>query len=111
MFKNDSGKLMVYASNNFSPNHRFQSVKTATEKMAKKLNLDFEIVRQTQGSSPIYVYYEDGNEEPIPLYCDEGKTCDLAEISGKIRNMMFVLSFHPRHASLKEARKTLFAFS
>ena len=79
--------------------------------MAKQLNLDFEVVRQTKSASPIYVYYETGNDEPIPIYCDEGKTGDLAEISSKIRNMMFVLSFHPRHAGLKRARKALFAFS
>jgi len=111
MFKNDSGKLMVYASNEASPGQRLRSVKTATEEMAKKLNMNFEMVRQVKGASPIYVYYENGEDEPIPLYCDEGKTGDLAEISSKIKNMIFVLSFHPRHAALKQARKALFAFS
>jgi len=111
MFKNDSGKLMVYASTEASPRQRLQSVKTAAKTMAKQLNLDFEMVKRAKGASPIYVYYENGNDEPIPLYCDEGKTGDLAEISSKIRNMMFVLSFHPRHAALKHARKALFAFS
>lgn len=111
MFKTDSGKLMVYASTGASPRQRLQSVKTAAETMAKQLNLDFEMVNKTNGSSPIYVYYENGNGEPIPLYCDEGKTGDLAEISSKIRNMMFVLSFHPKHVGLKNARKALFAFS
>jgi len=111
MFKTDSGKLMVYASTGVSPRRRLQSVKTAAETMAKQLNLDFEMVKQGTGTSPIYVYYENGNDEPIPLYCDEGKTGDLAEISSKIKNMMFVLSFHPRHAALKPARKALFAFS
>jgi hypothetical protein len=111
MFKTDSGKLLVYASTEVSPRRRLQSVKTAAETMAKQLNMDFEMVRQTNGTSPIYVYYENGDDEPIPLYCDEGKTGDQAEISSKIRNMMFVLSFHPRHTALKQARKTLFAFS
>ncbi len=111
MFKNDSGKLMVYASTTASPKQRLQSVKTATEKMAKQLNMDFELVRQTKGSASIYVYYENGNDEPIPIYCDEGKNGDLTEISSKLRNMMFVLSFHPRHAALKQARKALFAYS
>ncbi len=107
MYKTDSGKLMVYASATSSPKQRLQSVKTATEKMAKQLNLDFEMVKQTKGSTPIYVYYESGDKEPIPLYCDEGKTGDSSEISSKIRSMIFVLSFHPRHAALKQARKAL----
>jgi len=111
MFKTDSGKLMVYASAGSSPRQRLQSVKSATEKMAKQLNLSFEMVKQKQRSSAIYVYYEGGDEEPIPIYCDEGKTGDLGEISTKIRGMMFVLSFHPRHAVLKQARKALFTLS
>ncbi len=111
VFKNDSGKLTVYASADSSPKQRLKSVRTAAEKMAKQLDMDFEMVKQSQGASPIYVYYEDSNEEPIPIYCDEGKNGDLSEISGKIRNMMFVLSFHPRHAALRHFRKTLFALS
>ena len=102
---------MVYASTDESPRQRLQSVKTAAEKMAKQLNMDFEMVRPTHGVSPIYVYYENGDDEPIPLYCDEGKTGDLAEISSKIKNMMFVLSFHPRHVALARARAALVTFS
>ncbi len=102
---------MIYTSNPNSTTHRLQSVKNATEEMAKQLKLDFEIVRQTQGSSPIYVYYGCGNDEPIPLYCDEGKTGDPKEISSKIKNMIFVLSFHPRHKALRQAREALFTFS
>jgi hypothetical protein len=105
MFKNDLGKLSVHAS---PPNQRLQSVKAATEKTAKQLNLNFEMVKQQQGSGPIYVYYQLGDEEPIPIYCDEGKTGDSTEISSRIRSMMFVLSFHPRHSALKQARKVLF---
>lgn len=105
MFKNDLGKLTVHAS---QPNQRLQSVKTATEKMAKQLNLSFEMVKQQHGPGPIYVYYQCGEEEPIPIYCDEGKTGDSTEISSRIRSMMFVLSFHPQHSALKHARKALF---
>jgi hypothetical protein len=111
MFKSESGKLLVYASAVSSPNQRLQSVKSAAEEMAKQLNLNFELVKQTHGPSPIYVYYECGGQEPIPIYCDEGKTGGLSEISLKIRSMMFVLSFHPRHAALKQVRKTLFTLS
>lgn len=105
MFKNDMGKLMVYAS---PPSQRLQSVKAATEKMAKQLNLSFEMVKQKCSSGPIYVYYECGDDEPIPIYCDEGKTGDSTEISSRIKSMMFVLSFHPKHSALKQARKALF---
>jgi hypothetical protein len=108
MFKNDSGKLMVYASTVSSPKQRLRSVSTATEKMAKQLNMDFEVVKQREGCGQIYVYYEQGGDEPIPIYCDEGKTGDLQEIHSRLRNMMFVLSFHPRHTALKQARKALF---
>jgi hypothetical protein len=108
MFKNDSGKLTIYASPNSSARARLQSVRDATETTAKQLNLNFEIVKQTRGASPIYVYYEQGDEEPIPLYCDEGKTGDLQEIQERLKSMMFVLSFHPKHTALKTARKALF---
>jgi len=111
MFKNDAGKLMVYASSEVSPRQRLQSVRTAAETMAKQLNMGFEIVKQSKGTSPIYVYYENGDEEPIPIYCDEGKTGDQIEISSKIKNMIFVLSFHPKHAALKNAREALLTFS
>jgi len=77
MFRTDLGKLMVYASTASAPRQRLQSVKTAAEAMAKQLNLSFEMVKQAQGT-PIYVYYESGgDEEAIPIYCDEGKrgTC------------------------------------
>ncbi len=111
MFKNASAKLTVHAPTGTSPNQRLLSVKMATEAMARHLDLDFEVVRQTKSASPIYVYYENGNDEPIPLYCDEGKTGSKEEISSKIKNMMFVLSFHPRHTTLKQARKALLAYS
>lgn len=109
MFKSDSGKLTVYAPTISSHRERLRSVRTAAEKMAKQLNLDFEIIKQTTGCSPIYVYYEQGEEDPIPLYCDEGKTGDLQEIFSRLKNMIFVLSFHPKHRALKQARKALIA--
>ena len=102
---------MIYASASSSRRQRLQSIKSVAEQMAKQLNLDFEVVKQACGYSPIYVYYEYGGLEPIPIYCDEGKNGDPAEISSKIRGMMFVLSFHPRHAALREARKMLLTLS
>jgi hypothetical protein len=111
MHKNDPGKLMVYASTTPSHDQRLMSVKTATEKMAYQLNLDFQMVKQTKGVTQIYVYYENGDQEPIPLYCDEGKTDDLQEICAKLKNMIFVLSFHPKHTALKQVRNTIMALS
>jgi hypothetical protein len=112
MFKENCGKLMVYASTSVPKGKRLEQVRTAAKDTAKRLHLDFEMVRLDRASSPIYVYYEENNsDEPIPLYCDEGKVSGLEEISGKIRNMMFVLSFHPNHSVLKEMRNELLKLS
>jgi hypothetical protein len=112
MFKGNCGKLMVYASTGVPSRKRLDSVRTAAKETAKSLNLDFEIVRFERASSPIYVYYEENDdEEPIPLYCDEGKISGLEEISSRLRSMMFVLSFHPKHSVLKEMRKELLKLS
>ncbi len=102
---------MVYASTGLPSKGRLQSVKDAAKVMADRLNLEFEMVRFDR-CSPIYVYYEQNeDEEPIPLYCDEGKTSGLEEISSKLGNMMFVLSFHPKHSILKEMRSELLKLS
>jgi hypothetical protein len=79
----------------------------ATEKTAKLLNLGFEVVNSHRSYSPIYVYYENGCDEPVPIYCDEGKSFESHEICSTLRNMMFVLSFHPRNAALRQARKAI----
>jgi hypothetical protein len=112
MFKGNCGKLMVYASTGVPSRKRLDSVRTAAKDTAKRLNLDFEMVRFKRASLPIYVYYEENDdEEPIPLYCDEGKISGLEEISSRLRSMMFVLSFHPKHSALKEMRKELLKLS
>ncbi len=112
MFKGNFGKLMVYASVGIPSGKRLESVRAAAKETAKSLNLDFEMVRLDRASSPIYVYYEENNgDDPIPLYCDEGKMSGLDEISGKLRNMMFVLSFHPNHSALREMRKEILKLS
>ena len=110
MFRNTYGKLLVYASP--SPRTtRFRSVRSAAEETAKLLNLEFGMVKFKRGFSQIYVYYEDGNDEPVPIYCDEGKHLGSEEICSKLRRMMFVLSFHPRHSALKRMRPELIGFS
>ncbi len=83
----------------------------ATEETAKRLNLDFEVVKFGRGASQIYVYYENGDEEPVPLYCDEGKMYGLHEICSTLRSMMFVLSFHPKHSALRQLRNEIIGLS
>ena len=103
---------MIYASGGTPHRKRLESVRTATQQTAKRLKLNFEMVTLSGASTPIYVYYEDdGDDEPIPLYCDEGKMSGLDEISSKLRSMMFVLSFHPKHAALKQMRKEILKLS
>ena len=112
MFKGNYGKLMVYSSTGVPFRKRLESVRTAAQETAKRLNLDFEMVRLDKGGSPIYVYYEENNgDDPIPLYCDEGKISDLDGICSALRSMMFVLSFHPKHSALKQMRKEILKLS
>jgi len=68
------------------------------------LNLDFELVKFKEKARPIYVYYENGEDEPVPIYCDEGKRYDPEGICANLRRMMFVLSFHPKNSALKRMR-------
>jgi hypothetical protein len=112
VFKDNGGKLTVYASTGFPRRKRLESVRTATQQTAKLLNLSFEMVKLHSSESPIYVYYDDnGDDEPIPLYCDEGKMLGLEEICSALRSMMFVLSFHPKHAALRQMRKEILRLS
>lgn len=102
---------MVYTSTGLPSHERLDSVKDAAKETAKRLNLDFEVVRFERQSTPIYVYYEENDGEPIPLYCDEGKISDNQEISSALRHMMFVLSFHPKHLGLAQMRSELLKLS
>ena len=103
---------MVYASTGAPSKKRLDSVRTAAQQTAKRLNLSFEMVKLHSSGSPIYVYYGDnGDDEPIPLYCDEGKMLGLDQICSALRNMMFVLSFHPKHAVLRQMRKEILKLS
>ena len=111
VFKPNCGKLMVYASAGSPHKKRLQSVRTATEETARLLKLDFEMVNFGKRVSQIYVYYEDEGDEPIPIYCDEGKQLDLDEIGSNLKKMMFVLSFHPKHSALRQMRRELMAVS
>lgn len=110
MFKN-TGKLLLYASNFGSQRKRLDSVREAAMETAERLHLGFEVVRFGKSCSQIYVYYENGKDEPVPIYCDEGKRIDAEGIGSKLRKMMFVLSFHPRNSALRAMRTELMGFS
>jgi hypothetical protein len=111
MLENSNGKLLIYASRFISHKKRLKSVSIAAEKMAKLLKLNFEVVTFGEKITPIYVYYKSGDEEPIPLYCDKGGKVDIQEIYAALRNMMFVLSFHPKHSALRQIRNGIMQFS
>lgn len=106
-----SRKLLVYASSITRSEKRFRSVSVAAEKIAKLLKLPMEVVTFGEEFSPIYVYYKNGNDEPIPIYCDKGGESAVHLIYKALRNMMFVLSFHPKHSTLKQVRKEVMVFS
>jgi len=104
-----SGKLYVYGSS--SSQKRLKPVSIAAEKMAKLLKLNFEIKTFRKSFTPIYVYYKKGDEEPIPIYCNNNSQSNIEEVYTALRNMMFVLSFHPKHQALRQIRKEIMQFS
>lgn len=106
-----NGKLLVYASSFASRGSRMKSVSMAAERMARILNLNVEVVTFREKFAQIYVYYKNGDEEPIPIYCNKGEKSNIQEIFNALRNMMFVLSFHPKHSALKQMRKEIMRFS
>jgi hypothetical protein len=103
------GKLFVYASS-FSQK-RLRPISMAAEKMARLLKLNFEIRTFRKCFAPIYVYYETGDEEPIPIYCNNNGQSSIEEVYTTLRKMMFVLSFHPKHQALSLVRKEIMQFS
>jgi len=111
MFENYGGKLLVYAPSGEVHKSRLTSVSVAAEKMAKLLNLNMEVVTLKERFTPIYVYYKNGEEEPVPIYCDKGEEVSMMKIHEALRNMMFVLSFHPKHSALKRFREEIMRFS
>jgi len=111
MLENSNGKLLVYASNFRFRGRRFKSVSIAAEKMAKLLRLNVEVITFKERFAPIYVYYKNGEEQPIPIYCDKGEKANTQEICTALRNMMFVLSFHPKHPALRRMREEIMRFS
>ncbi|MCS7124058.1 MAG: hypothetical protein NZ932_01390 [Candidatus Bathyarchaeota archaeon] len=108
--KPNHGKLLIYAPKRASRKGRLKVVRMAAEKTAKALNLDFEVVA-FRGRTPIYVYYKNGAEDPVPLYCDREGTKNQEEVCSALWSMMFVLSFHPKYSALKPIRRAFMRFS
>jgi hypothetical protein len=111
MLEGSNGKLLVYASDFISGEERFSSVSGAAEKIAKLLELNLEVINCGAEAVPIYVYYKNGEEDPVPIYCDKGGRATVKEVYSALRSMMFVLSFHPRYSALKQMRKRIMRFS
>lgn len=111
MLDNHHGKLLVYASNLKLSGKRLQSVSGAAERIADLLKLPMEVVTFGEDFSPIYVYYKNGEDDPIPIYCNKSGKCETQAIYKTLRDMIFVLSFHPKHSALKAIRKEVIQFS
>jgi len=111
MLSNPEGKLLVYASTFADYTERLKSISSAAEKTARLLNLNFKIVTFNKKFATIYVYYKNGDEEPVPLYCAYEGESDMHKVCRALRNMLFVLSFHPKYLALREARKEIMQFS
>lgn len=103
----DNGKFLIYTSRFSSQGNRLRVVGSAVAKVAKTLSLGVE-VSSTKKILSVYVYYQNENGEEIPVYCDWGKNWGEEDVYNAIKNMMFVLSFHPEHASLQGIRKEMY---
>jgi len=100
----DCGKLLIYAPDLPFRCRRLEAVRTAAERVAEKLRLGVELVSD-RGLSQIHVYYRSVCGELIPLYRDRGGNEGEKDVYFAIRNMMFVLSFHPKFSVLKPIRE------
>jgi len=105
--ENPNDKLLIYTSDFMSDDDQLKSVSAATQKMACLLKLNYEIVVFREKPPLIYVYYKHGDGEPIPVYCNKGEKADARQIYAVLKNMLFVLSFHPRHSTLRCVRKEI----
>ncbi|MEM3735631.1 MAG: hypothetical protein QXH40_03435 [Candidatus Bathyarchaeia archaeon] len=102
---------MVYVSNVGIHTERLKAVSAAVEKTARMLNLEVEIVPLKGANALIYIYYKDGVNEPVPLYCDKESENSTEKVCTTLRSMMFVLSFHPKYSALKKIRREIIRFS
>lgn len=102
-----NGRFVVYASGSAR-----SSVSLAVHRVAKDLGMDVRVVKVRRKDVPIYVYYQCGSEEAVPVFCDRlEEDLGVEDVYAKLRGMMFVLSFHPRHSALRSLRSTIMRFS
>lgn len=100
----NNGKFLIYTSNQ---HERLKIVEPAVARAAETLKLRIEVA-ETKKQFPIYVYYRsEQSEEKIPVYCDWGKYGNEEDVYRAIKNVMFALSFHPKHSALQAARKEI----
>lgn len=102
---------MVYSSMEETRVKKLESIQTAAKKTAKMLRMNFESIQFKESYSKVFVYYDNGTDEPIPLYCDKGKKEKPQDICASLRKMMFVLSFHPKHSALRRVRTSIMSLS
>ncbi|MEM3616296.1 MAG: hypothetical protein QXN95_04595 [Candidatus Bathyarchaeia archaeon] len=111
MLEDNCGKLLVYVSKVENRRERLKIVSAAVEQTARMLNLDFEVVSLKGTRTPLYIYYEDGVNEPVPLYFDREREESAEKVCTALRSMMFVLSFHPKYSALRKIRRKIIRFS
>lgn len=105
-----NGKFLLYSAKSLETNSRLEIVRDAVRRIAEKLELKVEITR-SEATSHVFVFYKSSRGEEIPVYSDFGKRGDIEEVYSAIINMMFVLSFHPKHSMLKAVRREVMQFS
>ncbi|MEM2975680.1 MAG: hypothetical protein QW821_04615 [Candidatus Bathyarchaeia archaeon] len=99
----DKAEILIYAPNFHRENERLRIVNSAVAKIANKMRLKVQVAPRKELTS-IYVYFRNGNSEEIPLYSDWGKKGSEEDVYSAIRNIIFVLSFHPKYLFLRKAR-------
>jgi len=106
-----NGTLLIYTPHFHADHTRARIVGSAVSKIAHTIKMDIEVARRKKILS-VYVYYRtETGDEKIPVYCDWGKDWSEEDVYHAIKSVMFTLSFHPKHSSLRVIRKDLCTFS
>src|SRR3972149_2999082 len=101
MLENCNGKLFVYASSFVSRGRRLEPVRAATEKMARRLKLGFEVKTFRKKFAPIYVYYANGDDEPVPIYCLRTLKYNVSVTQTPLNPQLILRKVHPKHSALR----------
>lgn len=105
-----SEKLLIYTPRFSTYYDRAKVVGSAVAKIAQKIKMETEVATKAKLLS-VYVCYRSRDDEEIPVYSDWGKDWNEEDVSHAIKSVMFALSFHPKHSSLRAIRRELCAFS